>query len=436
MNDWHRLDPSDVLRKLGTDLASGLSSREAALRLEKLGPNSLIERRVKTPWKILLEQLSSRMVLILIAAAGISALLRDFTDAAAILVIVALNTFIGFTQENRAEKAMLALKALAVPRAKVRRDGQVKEIASSQLVPGDILYLEAGNLVPADARVIEAVNLRVQESALTGESEPVEKIADPLPDPELPLADRRNMVFRGTVVSYGRGRALITETGMVTQLGRIAAMIESGKSEPTPLQKRLDSLGNRLALAVIAIAGIIFALGLLRGEKAKDLFLTAVSLAVAAVPEGLPAVVTVALALGAQSMLRKRALIRKLPAVEALGLGVEPAEKDVMRRPPYPPAESILSRGLGLHALWVGILMTAVALGTGAWYWALGREHWRTVLFTTLAFSQMGHVLAIRSERDSFFRTGLFSNKWLLGAVAGTFSCRWPWSMFHCCGDP
>ncbi|HIQ01071.1 MAG TPA: cation-translocating P-type ATPase [Anaerolineales bacterium] len=319
MTDWYRLEETEVLSALETHPEQGLSQAEAERRLAEHGPNELIERGVKSPWRILWEQLTTVMVIILIVSAVISAFLGDYKDAVAIMAIVVLNGILGFTQEYRAEKAMAALKKLAVPTVKVRRDGQVRQISARELVPGDVVLLEAGGLVPADGRLVECVNLRTQEAALTGESEPVEKHSDPFTKPDLPLGDRRNMVYMGTVVTYGRGLAVVTETGMRTELGHIADIIQTVEREPTPLQRRLEQLGRGLALAALAIVAVVFALGLLRGEDARLMFLTGISMAVAAVPEGLPAVVTIALALGAQRMLRRRALIRKLPAVETLG---------------------------------------------------------------------------------------------------------------------
>lgn len=319
MSDWYRLGVSDVLTRLQTDPDNGLPQAEAERRLQEHGPNELIERGLKSPWLILWEQLTALMVLILIVAAVISAILGDYKDAAAIGAIIVLNAVLGFIQEYRAEKAILALKKMAVPRVRVRRDGHVQEISARDLVPGDIVFLEAGALVPVDGRLIESVNLQVQEAALTGESSPVEKVVEALPDAQLALGDRRNMVYMGTVVTYGRGMMVATETGMRTELGRIADMIQAVKQEQTPLQRRMDQLGRGLAIAALGIVALVFFLGVLRGEELRLMFLTAISMAVAAVPEGLPAVVTIALALGAQRMLKRRALIRKLPAVETLG---------------------------------------------------------------------------------------------------------------------
>ena len=305
--------------RLKTDPSQGLSEEEARRRLAEYGYNELIESGLKSPWRILWEQLTATLVVILIVAAVIAALLGDYKDAVAILAIVILNALLGFIQEYRAEKAMAALKKLAVPTVRVRRNGEVREISARTLAPGDLVLLETGNLVPADCRVLESASLRIEEASLTGESEPVEKETRSLPEHELALGDRRNMTYMGTVVTYGRGQAVVTETGMATELGRIAAMIQSVEPEPTPLQIRLDQLGRKLAAAAVAVAAVIFTLDLLRGEDLKLMFMTAISIAVAVVPEGLPAVVTIALSLGVRRMLRRRALIRKLHSVETLG---------------------------------------------------------------------------------------------------------------------
>jgi Ca2+-transporting ATPase len=319
MNQWYRLEAHEVIQQQDTDAVRGLNTDEAARRLIQHGPNELVERGRKGPWRIVWEQLTATMVVILVIAAVISAALGDAQDTIVILAIVVLNAILGFTQEYRAERAMAALKQLAVPTVKVRRDGHVQELAARDLVPGDIVLLEAGNLVPADGRVLLSANLRIQEAALTGESEPVDKSTRALEATNLALGDRRNVAYMGTVVAYGRGQMVVTDTGMRTELGAIAALLQTMKQEPTPLQRRLDQLGRTLAIAALAIVGVIFGLGLLRGEELQLMFLTAVSMAVAAVPEGLPAVVTIALALGAQRMLARQALIRKLSAVETLG---------------------------------------------------------------------------------------------------------------------
>ena len=319
MGELYKLTVEDSIEELNTSAQTGLSEEVARRRLQEFGPNELVERGRKNPWLIFWEQLTSTMVVILIISAVVSAILGDLKDALAILAIVILNAILGFRQEYKAEQAMAALKKMAAPSVRVRREGHVREISSRELVPGDVVLLEAGDLVPADSRLLDSVNLRVDESALTGESVPVEKDALFAADSDHALGDRRNMVYLGTVVTYGRGQAVVAQTGMHTELGNIANMIQAVGQEETPLQRRLDQLGKGLAVAALGLVIVVFLLGLLRGENLRVLFLTGISLAVAAVPEGLPAVVTIALALGAQRMLDRRALIRKLPAVEGLG---------------------------------------------------------------------------------------------------------------------
>ncbi|MEI7945263.1 MAG: cation-translocating P-type ATPase [bacterium] len=319
MINWHTLNIEDALKNCQADSARGLSTEQVAERLAEHGPNELVEKGGRTPWQILWEQVTATMVLILIAAAVISGFLGDTKNLVAILSIVVLYTFLGFIQEYRAEKAIAALKKLSVPSVRVRRNGQLAELSARELVPGDILLLETGNLIPADVRLLEAVNLRVQEAALTGESEAVEKQTNLLPMEELPLGDRRNMGYMGTIVSQGRGQALVVATGMQTELGKIANLIQQVPQEATQLQKRLDRLGKNMALVGVVTAGLILVIGLWNGDDIRHMLLTAVSVAVAIVPEGLPAVVTITLALGAQRMLARKALIRKLPAVETLG---------------------------------------------------------------------------------------------------------------------
>lgn len=318
MNEYYQFGVEEVLQKLGSS-EEGLSREQAAQRLEEYGPNKLEEGGLKSPLQILWEQMTDTMVVILIVAAVISFFIGDWKDAVAILAIVILNALLGFRQEYRAEQAMAALKKMSVPTVKVRREGHISEISAERLVPGDVVILEAGDRVPADARLVESVNLRIEEAALTGESEPVEKNAQFVASEELPLGDRRNMAYMGTVATYGRGQAVIVQSGMSTELGNIANLIQTAGMEQTPLQRRLDQLGKSLAVAALVLVLIVFGLGVLRGEDLRFMFLTGISMAVAAVPEGLPAVVTIALALGAQRMLRREALIRKLPAVEGLG---------------------------------------------------------------------------------------------------------------------
>ena len=315
---WHTKTAGEVLRHWSSS-ETGLVEAEAAERLKTHGPNELTERRGKGPLAMLRDQFTETMVLILMAAGVISGFLGKGTETAAILFIVVLFAVLGFVQEYRAERAMAALKQLAVPVVRVRRDGKLREMSARELVPGDIVLLEAGNAVPADARLLESAALRIQEAALTGESEPVEKTADAIPEAELPLGDRRNMAYLGTSVTYGRGSAVVAATGMKTELGKIAGLIQDVAPEKTPLQLRLDRVGKALAAGGGIAALLVLLVGWWRGEPLADMFLTAVSVAVAVVPEGLPAVVTITLALGAQRMLRRNALIRKLPAVETLG---------------------------------------------------------------------------------------------------------------------
>ncbi|MGV3640751.1 MAG: cation-translocating P-type ATPase [Adhaeribacter sp.] len=318
MNNWHAQTKEEILSGLGSSPA-GLPEAQAEALLLEVGPNKLEEKKRKSPFKMLLQQFTETMVVILIVAALLSLFLGKTTEAVAILAIVLLFGFLGFFQEYRADRAMAALNRMVVPQVKVRRSGKVREVSAADLVPGDIVELEAGNVVPADLRIAASFNLKIQEAALTGESEPIDKSTDPLPGGDLPLGDRKNMAYMGTVVTYGRGNGVIVATGMQTELGKIAHLIGTVESGKTPLQDKLDKLGRMLALFGAAAAALIFGVGLLMGESAADMFLTAVSMAVAVVPEGLPAVVTITLALGGQRMLKRNALIRKLPAVETLG---------------------------------------------------------------------------------------------------------------------
>lgn len=316
---WHNRPAEEVLAQLGS-AANGLSAQEAAIRLAANGPNELREARPISPWAIFLGQFKSLIIWILISAGVISGVLGEVVDAIAILAIVILNAVIGFYQEFNAEKSIAALKKMTAPQAKVRRDGQITSIPASGIVAGDFLALEAGDLVAADARLLKAASLRCIESALTGESEAVTKQPGTLEQRGIPLCDRKNMVFMGTSVAAGTGEAVVVETAMNTELGRIAGLIEAASAEHgTPLQQKLNSFGRILVWAALGIVGLLFGLGLLRGTNLFELTMTSVSLAVAAVPEGLPAVVTVSLALGVLRMSRRRALVRKLPAVETLG---------------------------------------------------------------------------------------------------------------------
>ena len=297
----------------------GLAGAEAESRLAHVGPNLLQEGRQRGPWRILLDQFTDFMILVLLAAAVLSGIIGDIADTLAIVAILLLNAIIGFTQEYRAAKAMAALRRIAAPTAAVVRDGNRTVIPAADLVPGDVVLLEAGNMVPADLRLAETVRMRVEEAALTGESVPVDKDAAALADADAAIGDRRNMAFKGTIVTYGRGSGMVAATGMGTELGHIAALLAAEDDDKTPLQKRLAVFGQRLAIAVLLVCTVIFAAGLLRGEPPLLMLLTAVSLAVAAIPEALPAVVTIALALGAYRMIEHNALLRRLPSVETLG---------------------------------------------------------------------------------------------------------------------
>jgi Ca2+-transporting ATPase len=315
--------------ELETSSENGLEPAVVEARLEQYGPNELIEKPPKSALAILWEQLINPLVLLLIGAAAVSALLGKVDSFIAIVAIVIINAVLGVSQEYRAEQAMAALKKMAAPLVRVRRGGRVQDVQSRTLVPGDVILLEAGTVVPADSRLVESANLRVAEAALTGESQPVEKNTDSIAKTDVPLGDRHNMVYMGTAVTYGRGVAIVTSTGMRTELGKIANLLQTVEQEKTPMQKRIDEVGIVLFRATIVILVFALIVGLATGQpllpssdsanSQESVLLTAVSIAVAVVPEGLPAVVTVALALGAQRMLRRRALIRKLPAVETLG---------------------------------------------------------------------------------------------------------------------
>ncbi|MBT9316925.1 cation-translocating P-type ATPase [Leptothoe spongobia] len=319
MSHWYQLEADVVTRQINSHLEDGLTTAAAHQRLLRDGPNELIATKGKSPWQVLWEQISEPLVVMLIVAAIISVIVGDLRDAIAILAIVIFNAVLGFRQERKAERAMAALKKLAVPKVRVRRDGQVQECSMEALVRGDLVLLEAGNVVPADGRLVKTVNLQVQEAALTGESAPVDKQATTVFTEEQSLGDRCNMVYHSTTITRGRGTFIVTETGMGTEIGHIARMLQSVETEPTPLQKRLAQLGKVLGAGAIAISLVIATMGLVQGEPLRQMLLTAVSVAVAAVPEGLPAVVTIALALGAERMLKRHALIRHLPAVETLG---------------------------------------------------------------------------------------------------------------------
>ena len=314
---WHALDPDDVARELGTSLTSGLEAGEARRRLDRYGPNKLPEGARRGPFEILLAQLLNVMTALLLLAALVAVMMGEVGDAVTIAVILVLNAVLGFVQEHRAERAVERLRAMSGPRARVRRGGETTTVPAEEVVPGDLVLLEAGSVVPADLRLTAAPELRIDESTLTGESEPVAK--DVAATADVPVADRTSMAYRGTTVTLGRGVGIVTATGTATELGRVAALLGSAKRPATPLQRRLDVLGRRLAAAAGAVCALVLLLGLARHEPWEAMLLTALSLAVAAIPEALPAVVTIALALGARRMARRQALVRRLTAAETLG---------------------------------------------------------------------------------------------------------------------
>lgn len=316
---WVTRTPQQVADQLNVDIDAGLTTNEVKKRLAQYGPNQIIERGTKSVFTLLYEQIVEPLVLILLVAAGISALLGKAEEFIAIMAIVVINAILGVVQERRAEQAIAALKKMSQPIIRVRRDGQEQTVESTDLVPGDVLMMDAGNIIPADARVLEAHNLRVQEASLTGESYPVDKTARALSDDNLPIGDRVNMLYMGTSVAYGRGLAIVTGTGMQTELGRIADMIQSVTGDKSPLQKKMNQFGKVLFAGAFVVMAISFVVGLINGQTLGAVLLQSVAIAVAVVPEGLPAVVTISLALGAQRMLKRRSLIRKLPAVETLG---------------------------------------------------------------------------------------------------------------------
>jgi len=320
----HQLDGEEVLQRLGATLDQGLDGAVARERLASVGPNELVERGGRTLWQIVWEQISSSMIVVLVVAGVLAFFFKGEgsgvpADSIAIFAIVVLFVALGVFQEHRAQRAIAALKQMAAPTVRVRRGGALVELSSRELVPGDVILLETGAVVPADCRILESVNLRVQEAALTGESEAIEKTAAALPAPELPLGDRRNMGYLGTFVSAGRGTAVVVATGMQTELGKIARLLQGVQHEPTPLTRKLDALGKTLALIAVGISILVGLTGFAEGKDVGDVLILGISIAVAIVPEGLPAVLTFTLALGAQRMLRKNALIRRLPAVETLG---------------------------------------------------------------------------------------------------------------------
>ena len=317
--EWYNRNPEEAERELESNHSEGLSSTEAKKRLEEYGPNALEEGKKKSIWSKLAEQFLDPMILILIVAAVLSIILGEVSDAVIIMAIVVVNALLSIYQEGKAEQAIEALQKMASPNAKVYRDGSIVSIPSADLVPGDIVELETGDIVPADLRLVESANLKIEEASLTGESVPVEKDANITYDDVVEIGDRENMSFSSTIVSYGRGKGLVVATGEETEIGKIATKIQSFEDEQTPLQKKLAQLSKVLGIIVIVVCIVVLITGLLYGHPLLNMLLTSVSLAVAAIPEGLPAIVTIVLSLGMTRMAERHAIVKKLLAVETLG---------------------------------------------------------------------------------------------------------------------
>ncbi|MDZ7809457.1 MAG: HAD-IC family P-type ATPase [Arhodomonas sp.] len=316
---WHRRSVESVLRAQSVEAGQGLDEGEARERLHRHGPNRLREAPRRGPLRVFLDQFRNLLILMLAVAAVVAAGVGHFTDAAVILVVVVINAILGFRQEYQAERAMAALQGMLAPRAEVVRGGRRRNVAADALVPGDIVRLQAGDRIPADGRFIAAHGVQVDESALTGESTPVDKQTAAVDGEQVPLAERASMGYSNTVITRGRGELVVTATGMATETGRIAGLLAATEAEPTPLQVQLGVLARRLAAVAVAVVALIFVAGLLRGQPLVELVLTSVALAVAAIPEGLPAVVTLTLALGMRRMARRHAIVKRLAAVETLG---------------------------------------------------------------------------------------------------------------------
>ena len=324
--NWFNQTVKDTVEQLETNEEKGLTKEEVKKRQEKYGLNELAAKKKKSTFVKFLEQFKDFMIIVLIISAIISGIvgvmeegISGITDTVIILVVVIVNAIIGVIQENKAEKSLEALQKLSSHVAKVMRNGKLEVVQSRDLVPGDIVIIETGDYVPADLRILEAVNLKSQEAALTGESVPVEKMADKIADEKVGIGDRINMLFSSSLITYGRGKAVVVETGMNTEVGKIANIINSAEEVVTPLQAKLNKLGKTLGIVALLICLAIFGIGLLYGKNIIDMFMTSVSLAVAAIPEGLPAVSTIVLAIGVQRMVKKNAIVKKLPAVETLG---------------------------------------------------------------------------------------------------------------------
>lgn len=317
---WFNKDVEDTVKNLNSNIINGLSSSDAKSRLEKNGPNKLAGKKKKSIIQLFFSQINDVMIYILIIAAIISAFMGEISDAIIILIVILVNAIIGVVQESKAEKALEALKNMSTPKALVKRDGEIIEIPSEEVVLGDIVIIDAGRYIPADLRLIESANLKIEESAFTGESLPAEKIATTLnSEGDVPIGDQNNMAFMSTLATYGRGTGIVVATGMDTQIGKIAKMLDAEEDDTTPLQKKLAELGKVLGFAAVGISLVMFIVSMLQGRDFMEMFMTSISLAVAAIPEGLPAIVAIVLALGVQRMIKENAIIRKLPAVETLG---------------------------------------------------------------------------------------------------------------------
>lgn len=316
---WYNKDSESILKELDSNLLNGLSSSDVNIRLEKYGHNKLVAKKKKSLFQLFFAQINDAMIYILLCAAIISAFMGELSDSIIILIVILINALIGVVQESKAEKALEALKNLSSPRALVKRDGEIKEIPSEDVVIGDIVIIDAGRYIPADLRLIESANLKIEESAFTGESLPAEKTTDILSKEGIPINDQNNMAFMSTLATYGRGIGIVVETGMNTEIGKIAKMLDVETDDSTPLQKKLSQLGKTLGFAAIGISVLMFIISMFQGREFMDMFMTSISLAVAAIPEGLPAIVAIVLAMGVQRMIKENAIIRKLPAVETLG---------------------------------------------------------------------------------------------------------------------
>lgn len=323
MSNWYSKTKDQTLIDLETNEQHGLTDEIVNKRLKQYGSNELATKQKRTLWQRIFAQINDVLVYVLIIAALISAFVGEWADASIIALVVVLNAVIGVVQESKAEQALEALKKMATPKAIVKRNGELKEIPSEHVVPGDIVMLDAGRYIPCDLRLIETANLKVEESALTGESVPVDKDAIHHPsmqsDEQVPLGDQKNMAFMSTLVTYGRGVGVAVETGMNSQIGKIATLLHEADDDMTPLQKSLAQVGKYLGFVAVAICIVMFFIGFLQGRDTLEMFMTAISLAVAAIPEGLPAIVSIVLAIGVQRMIKQNVIIRKLPAVEALG---------------------------------------------------------------------------------------------------------------------